>query len=177
MTFHFSLYHMDFTIVIADTPHPPGNILDYSNPRNSIAQQVICSRKGIPPPYSSLSHISCENAFLPLLPCLIVALSGLPISLCALYLGVALRLGIPLEGLGMPGHFILRLRASLPPSDWIYFDAFRAQNDSRGLMLEAEVLGMLPIMRVPDGGDEHTIEHILRKYRSSVHPAFHTPHR
>ena len=176
MTFHFSLYHMDFTIVIADTPHPPGNILDYSNPRNSIAQQVICSRKGIPPPYSSLSHISCENVFLPLLPCLIVALSGLPISLCALYLGVALRLGIPLEGLGMPGHFILRLRASLPPSDWIYFDAFRAQNDSRGLMLEAEVLGMLPIMRVPDGGDEHTTEHILRRY-SSVHSAFRTPHR
>lgn len=168
---------MNFTIVIAYTLNSPGNILDFNNPRNSIAQQVICSRKGTPPSSSSLSHSSCENVFLSLLPCLIVALSGLPISLCALYLGVAFRLGIPLEGLGMPGHFILRLRASLPPSDWIYFDAFRAQNDSRGLMLEAEVLGMLPIMRVPDGGDEHTIEQILRRYSGSEHPAFHTPHR
>ena len=59
---------MDFTIVIDYTLHSPGNILDYSNPRNSIAQQVIYSRKGTTPSSSSLSHSSCKNVFLPLPP-------------------------------------------------------------------------------------------------------------
>lgn len=34
--------------------------------------------------------------------------TGIPISLCAVYLFVARRAGIPLAGVGMPGHFVLR---------------------------------------------------------------------
>jgi hypothetical protein len=63
----------------------------------------------------------------------------------------------------MPGHFIMRLRPSTLPSDWIYLDAFRAQPDGTGLMLEGEVIGMLPIVRVPDGGEEGALEHFLRR--------------
>jgi hypothetical protein len=62
----------------------------------------------------------------------------------------------------MPGHFMLRLRASALPSEWIYLDAFHALSEGRGLMLEAQVLDMLPIMRVPDGGEDDSPEHFLR---------------
>ncbi|MCB9880345.1 MAG: hypothetical protein H6834_01030 [Planctomycetes bacterium] len=37
---------------------------------------------------------------------------GTPISLCAVWMLVGRRLGLPLEGVGLPGHFILRLRAA-----------------------------------------------------------------
>ena len=37
---------------------------------------------------------------------------GIPISLCAIWLLVGRRLGLPLEGVGLPGHFILRMRAA-----------------------------------------------------------------
>lgn len=37
---------------------------------------------------------------------------GIPISLCALYLLVGRRLSLPLEGVGLPGHFIVRLRGA-----------------------------------------------------------------
>ncbi|MBN1947211.1 MAG: transglutaminase family protein [Bradymonadales bacterium] len=33
---------------------------------------------------------------------------GLPISLCIIYLDVASRLGLPMVGVGLPGHFIVR---------------------------------------------------------------------
>jgi regulator of sirC expression with transglutaminase-like and TPR domain len=39
---------------------------------------------------------------------------GIPISLCVIYLFVARRLSIPLVGVGMPGHFILRHTRSDP---------------------------------------------------------------
>lgn len=37
---------------------------------------------------------------------------GIPISLCAIWMLVGRRLGIALEGVALPGHFILRLRAA-----------------------------------------------------------------
>ena len=37
---------------------------------------------------------------------------GVPITLCAVYLLVGRRLGLPIEGVGLPGHFILRLRGA-----------------------------------------------------------------
>ena len=36
---------------------------------------------------------------------------GIPISLCAIYLLVSRRLGLKVDGVGMPGHFILSYRA------------------------------------------------------------------
>ena len=55
-----------------------GNAADYYNPENSILHRVLETRLGI------------------------------PISLSAVYLLVAKRLGIPLLGVAMPGHFILK---------------------------------------------------------------------
>jgi len=47
--------------------------------------------------------------------------TGIPISLCIVYLFVARRLSIPLVGVGMPGHFILRHAKSDPA---IFVDPF-----------------------------------------------------
>lgn len=55
-----------------------GNETDYYNPRNSCINEVIASRQGI------------------------------PISLAVVYLSIAERLEMPMAGVGMPGHFLVR---------------------------------------------------------------------
>ncbi len=55
-----------------------GNRADYYDPRNSFLDQVLARRLGI------------------------------PISLAVLTMTVGRRLGVPLVGVGMPGHFLLR---------------------------------------------------------------------
>ncbi|MDH4228392.1 MAG: transglutaminase-like domain-containing protein [Nitrospirota bacterium] len=55
-----------------------GNAADYYNPENSYLHTLLISRAGI------------------------------PISLCTLYLILARRLGLPMTGVGMPGHFLLK---------------------------------------------------------------------
>ncbi|MBL8237704.1 MAG: transglutaminase family protein [Bryobacterales bacterium] len=55
-----------------------GNETDYYNPRNSCINEVIVSQKGI------------------------------PISLAVVYLSVAERLEMPMAGVGLPGHFLVR---------------------------------------------------------------------
>ncbi len=47
--------------------------------------------------------------------------TGIPISLSAVYLFVGRRLGIPLVGVGMPGHFLLKHVSAKPP---LFIDAF-----------------------------------------------------
>ncbi len=46
---------------------------------------------------------------------------GIPISLSAVYLFVGRRLGLPVAGIGMPGHFLCRYQTS---REEIYIDAF-----------------------------------------------------
>ncbi|MBI2688143.1 MAG: transglutaminase family protein [Acidobacteria bacterium] len=55
-----------------------GNQTDYYNPRNSCLNEVIATRQGI------------------------------PISLAVVYLSIAERLEMPMAGVGLPGHFIVR---------------------------------------------------------------------
>lgn len=55
-----------------------GNTADYYNPRNSFLNHVLDERTGI------------------------------PISLALVYMEVARRVGFPLFGVGMPGHFLLK---------------------------------------------------------------------
>jgi regulator of sirC expression with transglutaminase-like and TPR domain len=55
-----------------------GNETDYYNPRNSCINEVIMTRQGI------------------------------PISLAVVYLSIADRLEMPVSGVGLPGHFIVR---------------------------------------------------------------------
>jgi regulator of sirC expression with transglutaminase-like and TPR domain len=57
-----------------------GNRVDYYDPRNSLLDHVLDRRLGI------------------------------PISLSVLALDIGRRIGVPLDGVGMPGHFLLRDR-------------------------------------------------------------------
>ena len=54
-----------------------GNSSDYYDPKNSLLHEVLSSRRGI------------------------------PITLSLLYIEIGRRLGIPLTGVGMPGHFLV----------------------------------------------------------------------
>lgn len=55
-----------------------GNQTDYNDPRNSYLNEVLDRR------------------------------TGLPITLSLVYLEIARRLNVPIEGIGLPGHFIVR---------------------------------------------------------------------
>ncbi len=77
-----------------------GNIEKYYDPRNSFLNDVLDRRLGI------------------------------PITLSLVYMEVAGRLGLPLEGVGMPGHFLVKFRG---PSNELFIDAFH-----QGVLLTAE---------------------------------------
>ncbi|MFQ5913350.1 MAG: transglutaminase family protein [Nitrospinota bacterium] len=49
---------------------------------------------------------------------------GIPISLCCVYLLIARRVGLPLEGISGPGHFLLRYRRDRTGREPVYIDAF-----------------------------------------------------
>jgi regulator of sirC expression with transglutaminase-like and TPR domain len=68
-----------------------GNSLNYYDPDNSYINRVLDRR------------------------------SGIPITLCLVYLFLARRLGLAMEGIGLPGHFLVRF----PGADGeLYVDAF-----------------------------------------------------
>lgn len=67
-----------------------GDRLDYHDPRNSFLDEVLSRRV------------------------------GMPITLSTLLLEVGRRLGIPLDGVGMPGHFLVRDRTDAT----VFVDAF-----------------------------------------------------
>jgi regulator of sirC expression with transglutaminase-like and TPR domain len=69
-----------------------GNMEDYYSPENSYINRVLERR------------------------------TGLPISLCIIYLLTAKRLNIPLFGVGMPGHFLLKYEVG---EKEIFLDPFR----------------------------------------------------
>jgi len=76
-----------------------GNADGYYDPRNSFLNEVLLRRLGI------------------------------PITLSLVFLEVGKRLGIPLEGVGMPGHFLLRHREE----EELFIDPFH-----RGVLLSQE---------------------------------------
>ncbi len=83
-----------------------GNFEDYENPENSFLDRVIARRTGI------------------------------PITLSLVYLEVAQRIGLPADGVGFPGHFIVRYGT---PGRFTYLDPFQ-----QGVRLdEAELLALL----------------------------------
>lgn len=49
------------------------------------------------------------------LPRVIESRQGIPISLSAIYVFVGKRLGLPLAGIGMPGHFLVKMEGEPPP--------------------------------------------------------------
>ena len=70
-----------------------GNRTQYYDPDNSYMNRVIETRQGI------------------------------PISLSALYVFVGKRLGLPLAGVGMPGHFLVKLEGETSPQ---FIDCFNS---------------------------------------------------
>jgi regulator of sirC expression with transglutaminase-like and TPR domain len=64
-----------------------GNDEQYEDPRNSFLNEVVARR------------------------------TGLPIALCVVYLDVARRAGVPIEGVNYPGHFLVRYRTSAHDPD------------------------------------------------------------
>lgn len=84
-----------------------GNETDYEDPRNSFLNEVIDRRTGI------------------------------PITLSLVYMEVARRAGLPVEGVNFPGHFLLRCRArrSLPYAQDLIIDPFHG-----GALLSRELL-------------------------------------
>ena len=76
-----------------------GNAEDYYDPRNSYLNDVLDRRIGI------------------------------PITLSVVYMEVGRRLGVPIEGVGLPGHFIVRLSGR----DELFIDPF-----NRGDILDRE---------------------------------------
>ncbi len=82
-----------------------GNSAHYEDPRNSCLNQVIDRRTGI------------------------------PITLALLYMEVARRAGLEVEGINFPGHFLLRCRAGhgMPIGEDLIIDAFHG-----GALLSAE---------------------------------------
>jgi regulator of sirC expression with transglutaminase-like and TPR domain len=77
-----------------------GNTQEYYDPRNSFLNDVIDRRLGI------------------------------PITLSVVYMEVGRRVGMPLQGVGMPGHFIMKYA---DPEEDIYIDPF-----NRGRILSHE---------------------------------------
>ena len=79
-----------------DELHFAGNDVDYEDPRNSFLNEVLDRRTGI------------------------------PITLSLLYMEVARRAGLPVEGVNFPGHFLLRCRArqSVPYAEDLIIDPF-----------------------------------------------------
>ncbi|MCA1620079.1 MAG: transglutaminase-like domain-containing protein [Acidobacteria bacterium] len=72
-----------------------GNEADYYDPRNSMLHQVLGRRKGI------------------------------PITLSVVYAEVGRRAGLRVEGLGLPGHFIVRAREG--GGEWVLVDPFNGR--------------------------------------------------
>ena len=99
-----------------------GNSVEYDDPANSLLNQVM-SRK-----------------------------LGIPITLSAIAIEVGRRVGIPIIGIGMPGHFLCR---SGEGSGITYFDplqdAVRIPYTAR--QLECGILGAI---RCANHGDPHT---------------------
>jgi regulator of sirC expression with transglutaminase-like and TPR domain len=84
-----------------------GNEVHYEDPRNSFLNEVLDRRTGI------------------------------PITLALIYMEVARRAGLPVEGVNFPGHFLLRCpaRRVLPDAEDLIIDAFHG-----GALLSRELL-------------------------------------
>jgi regulator of sirC expression with transglutaminase-like and TPR domain len=74
-----------------------GNQSDYYDPRNSLLSDVLDRRTGI------------------------------PISLSVVYMEIGRRAGLKVEGIGLPGHFIVRAKEGAQQSDFFLVDPFNGK--------------------------------------------------
>lgn len=85
------------------------------------------------------NHDAYEDPRNSLLPDVLERRTGIPITLSLVYLEVARRLGLPVEGIGFPGHFLVRWRGK----EDVLVDAFngRVLSDEAAAALLREALG------------------------------------
>jgi regulator of sirC expression with transglutaminase-like and TPR domain len=88
-----------------------GNRLDYYDPANSYLPRVLASRRGI------------------------------PITLCLVYKAVAERVGLAAEGVGAPGHFLVRIEDDSGPLLVDPFHKGRVLSGDDAYRLMEETLG------------------------------------
>jgi len=109
-----------------------GNIDDYYDPRNSYLNQVLERRTGI------------------------------PITLSILYMEVGLRLGLRLQGVSFPGHFLVKLRVS---GGHLVLDPFcggeaQSESDLRvrlAQVLQADEVDAIPLAQMLKAADSRQI--------------------
>jgi regulator of sirC expression with transglutaminase-like and TPR domain len=122
---------------LADDVGLRGNAEDYYDPRNSLLNEVL--GRGL----------------------------GIPITLALVYMEVGRRVGVPLDGVGFPGHFLLR-HAHRPG---LLFDPFErgrllTQEDCRGMLerLSGGTLAFDPrLLKV--AGPRHILIRMLNNLR------------
>jgi regulator of sirC expression with transglutaminase-like and TPR domain len=103
-----------------------GSFDDYNNPENSYLDRVVDRRTGI------------------------------PITLSLVYLEIAQRVGLPADGIGFPGHFIVRYGR---PGLYTYLDPFQ-----QGVRLdETELLAMLRALDLGRARPETFLAAITRR--------------
>ncbi|HKB14160.1 MAG TPA: transglutaminase-like domain-containing protein [Vicinamibacterales bacterium] len=106
-----------------------GNELHYEDPRNSFLNEVLERRTGI------------------------------PITLALLYIEIARRAGVQVEGVNFPGHFLLRCRARRgSPYEDLIIDAFHG-----GALLSRDLLRR-------QAGEEFTAEGDADRFESRLLP-------
>ena len=102
---------------------------DYDDPRNSFLDQVLRRRR------------------------------GLPIALATLTLAVARRVGHPMAGIGMPGHFVVADLSGSEPVHLDPFDGWRALSTEDLARIVRETTGLGAARRLPGArlraGDPH----------------------
>jgi regulator of sirC expression with transglutaminase-like and TPR domain len=98
-----------------------GDAADYDDPRNSFLDQVLERRR------------------------------GLPIALATLTLAVARRVGAPMEGIGMPGHFVVADLAGPEPAYLDPFDGWepRTVDDLAAIVRRTSGLDLRPEFLAP----------------------------
>jgi regulator of sirC expression with transglutaminase-like and TPR domain len=91
-------------------------------------------------------HEHYEDPRNSLLPDVLERRVGIPISLSLVYLEIAARLGLPAEGIGFPGHFLVRYRGR---QDDQMIDAFRGTvlTEEQISALLREALGSAAVLR------------------------------
>ncbi|MCC7364227.1 MAG: transglutaminase family protein [Dehalococcoidia bacterium] len=116
-----------------------GNVQEYGDPENSYLDRVIARRTGI------------------------------PISLSLVYMEVAQRVGLRADGVGYPGHFLVRCG---PPEDAIFIDPF-----NRGARLEAgDLVTRLRGVALPAAPETYlsavTRRQVLQRMLGNLHVIF-----
>ena len=124
-----------------DDLHFQGNRRSYSDPRNSYLNQVIDRRL------------------------------GLPITLSLVYIEVARRVGLHVEGVGLPGHFIVRYldRDSVRYLDPFHQGRVLTADDCRNLVVDLSngALEFRPVMLEPVDA-----RHILTRMLNNLKNAY-----